>query len=79
MLFVSWGTHFKCGADRIERLVSYSGGFTLRDGYFVEFEYKELEVKGHAGILLFISRPLEGAQNMVARPQISRRKNSIGS
>ncbi len=78
MLFVSWGTHFKCGVDQIERLVSCSGGFTLR-GYFVEFEYKELEVKGHAGILLFISRPLEGAQNVVARPQISRRENSIGS
>ncbi len=41
-----WGTHFKCGVDRIEKIMSNSGGFSLRD-YFLN--RKELEVKGHVG------------------------------
>ncbi len=50
--------------DELERIVSYKGGFSL-GGYLFKFEYKVLEVKGHAGILLFIPGPLEGVQNVV--------------
>ncbi len=77
MLFVSWGTHFKCGVDRIERLVSYSGGFTLH-GYFVEFEYKELEVKRHAGILPFYIQTPGRSSECSCKATDFCRKNSIG-
>ncbi len=32
---------------------------------FFEFEYKELEVNGHLGILLLMHEPPGGVQNMI--------------
>ncbi len=59
IIAVCWGTHFKCGMDWIERIMSYSEGFFVRllsrnlnrtlESKYVLQHSKELEVKGHAG------------------------------
>ncbi len=56
--------HYSCvfckrGMDRLERRVSYNGGFSLH-GYFFEFEWKELEVEGHARDSSFYTRTISG-------------------
>ncbi len=50
--------------DRLERIVSYNGGFSLH-GYFLNFNRRSEKSKGMPGILPFITEPLEGVENKV--------------